>query len=152
VKTPPNLVQQVTQTSLTVVGPGLTLPNTNLAFYRVVAIDGRGYESGPSDYAAVPRPLIYTASPVRAKVGAAYRYEPRGIFSIGHFTCNGSYNGAFWHREKLTWALEKGPEWLKLENSALAGTPPAAGKYDVVLRVTNNKQQEARQAFSLEVQ
>ena len=48
VKTPANLIAQVKTTSLRVVGPDLKLPNTNRACYRVVAIDERGNESGPS--------------------------------------------------------------------------------------------------------
>lgn len=150
-KTPPNLVTKTEQTSLVVVGPSLDLPNTNKAFYRVVAIDDKGIESGPSDYAAVTRPFIYTAPVTQATAGQPYRYEPQSIFSIGHLTCQGGYNAAFWHREKLTWTLEQAPGWLKIENGVLVGTPPAAGKTDVALIVTGNKQQVVRQTFAIEV-
>ena len=37
------------------------LPGANKAFYRVVAVDAAGNRSGPSDYAAAPRPVIVSA-------------------------------------------------------------------------------------------
>jgi len=152
VRMPPNLITKTEETSLTVVGPHLPWPNVNKAFYRVVAIDEKGNESGASDYVAVPRPYIYTAPSPVAHVGQLYRYEPKSIFSIGHLTCNGSYNAAFWHREKLIWTLDKGPSWLKLRGDVLEGIPSSPGRFEVVLKVTNNKQQSAQQRFMLEVQ
>ncbi len=84
-------------------------------------------------------------------VGQPYRYEPQAIRSIGHLTCNGSYNPGFWHRETLTWTLDKAPAWLKLENGVLSGVPTAAGKHDVFLRVRNNRQRGATEQFFIEV-
>jgi hypothetical protein len=60
VKTPANLATETQERRLTVVGPALALPNANRAFYRVVAVDENGNESGPSDYAEAPRPFIFT--------------------------------------------------------------------------------------------
>ncbi|MEN6303888.1 MAG: putative Ig domain-containing protein [Armatimonadia bacterium] len=151
VKTPSNLVTKTGQTRLVVAGPGVALPNANQAFYRVVAVDAKGNESGASDYAALPRPMAYTKAVTEGQVGEAYRYAPKALYSIGHYACNGSYNAAYWHREKLAWTLEKGPQWLKLENGILTGTPPAAGRYEITLKVTNNKSQQAQQAFALTV-
>ena len=60
VRTPANLVATTKERRCLVVGPGLKLPNANNAFYRVVAVDARGLESGCSDYAEAPRPFVYT--------------------------------------------------------------------------------------------
>jgi hypothetical protein len=149
VKTPPNLVDKTTQTMMVVAGPGVPNErNLNKAFYRVVAIDENDNESGPSDYVALPRPFIYTRPVTDAVPGQQYRYEPQSLYSIGHYTCNGSYNAAFWHREKLTWSLEQAPGWLKLEEGVLTGLP-AAGEHPVVLKVTNNKGGEAQQKYTI---
>jgi len=51
VKTPANLLGETAETTMRVIGPDLSQPNANKAYYRVVAVDDRGLESGPSDYA-----------------------------------------------------------------------------------------------------
>ncbi|MBM4034254.1 MAG: hypothetical protein FJ291_21100 [Planctomycetes bacterium] len=141
VKTPANLIAETKERRLSV--------HANRAYYRVVAVDEKGNESGPSDYAEFPRPFIYTKPPAAAKVGQPWRYEPAATASIGHLTCKDGYNPAFWGREKLTWTLESGPAWLKLEGSCLAGTPAEAdaGSHAVSLRVSNNKGGQAQQKF-----
>ena len=58
---PANFVVETAATELEVVGPGVKLPGANKAFYRVVAVDAAGNRSGPSDYAAAPRPVIVSA-------------------------------------------------------------------------------------------
>ena len=65
----------------------------------------------------------------------------------------GGYNPAFWGREKLTWALGKGPQWLKLEGAALVGRPGEAdaGQQEVVLKVANSKGDQAVQKFTITV-
>jgi hypothetical protein len=158
VKTPANLIDRVTARRLTVIGPEVNLPNTNRAFYRVAAVDEQGNESGPSDYAAAPRPWFVTRPPLTARAGQQYRYEPRALLSLGHLTCRtggpgGSYNAAFWQREKLTYSLPQTPAWLRLEGSVLAGTPPATatGPQAVTLEVKNNRGEQARQEFTIVV-
>jgi hypothetical protein len=153
VKTPANLVGRTAERRMTVAGAGLKGPNANRAYYRVVAVDEKGNDSTPSDYAEIPRPFIYTAAPDAAKVGQAYRYEPAAILSIGHMTCKTEYTAAYWGSEKLAWTIERGPGWLKLEKSALAGTPGPGdvGKTEVSLKVANNKGAEARQSFTIAV-
>lgn len=151
VKTPANLVTKTTQTRLTVVGPAVSLPNANKAFYRVVAVDEKGLESGPSDLVALPRPWVWSAPVTAAKVGENYRYAPASLASIGHLWCNGSYNPGFWNRDKLTWQLTSGPAWLKLVDGVVTGIPPAAGRSAVALKVTNQKGQSAEQRFEVEV-
>jgi hypothetical protein len=152
VKTPANLAGKTAQTELEVVCPpgASQAVNLNKAFYRVVALDERGNESGASDYVALPRPFIYTAPVTAAKAGQEYRYAPRSLYSIGHLTCRDGYNAAFWEREKVTWSLEKGPAWLKLQDGVLVGTPPMAGQYGVTLRAAIGGQQQA-QSFTIAV-
>ena len=50
-------------------GPSVTLPGANEAYFRVVAVDGRERRSGASDYAGDPRPVIYSTPPATAAVG-----------------------------------------------------------------------------------
>ena len=174
VKTPASLVTETPEVErppkggttnqerrLTVVGPALPFPNANRAFYRVVAVDEKGNESGPSDYVEVPRPFIFTRPPAVAKVQHPYRYEAAAIASIGHLTCKDGYNAAFWGREKLAWTLESvpvagngRPGWLKLEGSQLIGTPGEGdvGTHPVSLNVTDSKGGHAQQKFVVVVE
>lgn len=149
--TPPNLITKVPDPRLTVVGANVILPNTNSAFYRVVAIDDHGNESGPSEYIAVPRPLIYTMPSSHATVGERYEYMMRSIVSIGHFTYEDGVM-AFWHRERLNWTLVAGPSWLKIEDQLLAGTPSRddVANHRVLLRV-DTKAGCTEQAFEITV-
>ncbi len=155
VKTPTNLLTPTTDTQLMVVGPDIALPNANKAFYRVVAVDEKGNESGPSDYVAAPRPFFHTKEPAPAKVGQKYEYPAAAIHSIGHLTCKKGYNAAFWDRETLTYSLADGPDWLTVdaETALVTGTPGAddAGAHNVVLRVENDKEQTAEQRFRVTV-
>jgi hypothetical protein len=141
VKTPGNLIARVAETHLQVVGPDVASPNCNRAFYRVVAIDSAGNESGPSDYAASPRPFVYTRpqSPVRA--GAPFRYQPQVISSVGDLRCrpskNSSYNAAFWDREKHSFQAIRMPAGLSLDPATglISGTPTRPGEFDIVYQV-----------------
>jgi hypothetical protein len=153
VKTPANLLGQTPGTQLPVAGPGIELPNANKAFYRVVAVDQKGNESGPSDYAALPRPWVFTRPAATAKVGQRWEYQAGAIRSLGHLTCRDGYNAAFWGREKLQYQLVGAPPRLQVDASGLVtGTPDKAGEYQVTLVVTNNKGGKAEQRFALRVQ
>ena len=151
---PATLIAETQERRLTVVGPALALPNTNRAFYRVVAVDEKGNASEPSDYAEVPRPFIFTRPPAEAKIGRPYHYEAAAIASIGHLTCKDGYNAAFWGREKLAWTLEAGPAWLKLEGPLLIGTPGEGdvGTHTVSLKVADDKGGQAQQKFAVVVE
>ena len=142
VKVPANLLAKVKGTALPVVGPDLNQPNNNRAFYRVVAVDAAGVESGPSDFAAVPRPFVYTRPQTPARVGAPYRYQPKAICSIGDLRCRrskaSSYNAAFWDREMPAFKAVRLPEGLTLDpqTGLIQGVPKQAGTSDIVFEVT----------------
>ena len=74
---PANFVVETAATELEVVGPGVKLPGANRAFYRVVAVDAAGNRSGPSDYAAAPRPVIVSAPVTAARKGGAIAIRSR---------------------------------------------------------------------------
>jgi hypothetical protein len=143
VKTPGNLITQTAETRLRVVGPGLTMPNTNRAFYRVVAIDAAGNESGPSDYAEVPRPFVYTC-PKPARVGVRYEYQPMSIRSLGDLRCRrsktSSYNAAFWDREEFSFKANRLPDGLSFDpqTGLVSGMPARAGNFEMAFEVSTS--------------
>jgi len=155
VKTPANLMITTREMSLTVVGAGVELPNANKAFYRVVAVDENGNESGPSDYAEFPRPFIYSRLPDKVKVGQNFTHKLGVIASIGDLKSKGGYNAAFWDKEYLSFALVQAPEWLKIdaETGEISGTPgtDAMGKHDVILRVIDSRGVSTERGFTMEV-
>jgi hypothetical protein len=143
VKTPANLIAQVTATSLSVVGPGLTMPNTNKAYYRVVAVDRAGNESGPSDYAEVPRPWVWNPPERAAHVGKPYRFQPQLIRSDGDLRCRAtpesSYNAAFWDREEYPFMPVRLPDGFTLDakTGLVSGTPSKPGAAEVAMKIEN---------------
>ena len=137
---PANFIAETAATELAVLGRGVQAPAANKAFYRVVAVDDRGKRSGPSDYAAAPRPVIYSTPVAEAKAGAEYRYPVCATRSLGDLSArmkgNNTVNGYF-DIEKPSFALERGPAWLKIDEATgvLSGTPDAAGQADVAVTV-----------------
>jgi len=152
VETPANLIARVTGTLLAVVGPDVELPNTNSAYYRVVAVDASDNESGPSDYAEVPRPFVVNRPPPVAAVGQSFRFEPRVIRSLGDLRVRrsekSSYNAAFWDREEHTFHPVRLPAGLSQDVSSgvISGTPLEAGPAELAFEVTD--QFGRRQAVS----
>jgi len=144
VKTPGNLLARTSESQLRVVAPDLAAPNANRAFYRVVALDSAGNESGPSDCVEVPRPFVFTRPPP-ALVGAAYQYQPRVIRSIGDLRCRAnkksSYNAAFWDREELTFEAVQLPEVLSLDpkTGLIQGTFTASGEFPMSFKVSTHR-------------
>ncbi len=150
---PANFVAETDKTELVVVAQGLNLPNANRAFYRVVALDEKGNRSWSSAYAEAPRPFITTQPVDKATVGKAYTYAPGVIRSIGDLRRRAGKEGgsAFWDIERPVFNLEKAPDWLKLdpETGTLNGTPDAAGKFEVVLSVTLQREERLLDSAAL---
>ena len=129
---PANFIAETKSTELPVIGR---------TYYRVVAVDETGKRSGASDFVVAPRPAIFSKPVATAKAGAAYEYAVQANRSLGHLTyrqVNGRDAANFWEIEKLTFALAKGPEWLKIDGATgvLTGTPPAAGTFEVEVTAT----------------
>ncbi|HEX5272825.1 MAG TPA: prolyl oligopeptidase family serine peptidase [Gemmataceae bacterium] len=138
---PANFVAETSDTKLAVLGAAVKLPNANRAFYRVVAVAEKGPRSGPSDYAAAPRPFITTKPQESARVGTEYRYEAAAVRSLGDLrlrVVDGKEVAGFWDVERPRFTLAQGPAWLRIDGKTgvLRGVPDAAGMADVVVRVT----------------
>jgi hypothetical protein len=104
-----------------------------------VALDEHGKRSGPSDWAAGPR-IIYSKPVTTAKVGTAYRYQVRANRSLGDLTARMKDNqqvSGYFDIEKLRFAIDQGPAWLKIEESTgeLSGMPAVAGPAEVAVTV-----------------
>jgi hypothetical protein len=141
---PANFVAETTTTELPVLGAGAG-PAANKAYYRVVAVDAQGKRSGPSDFASAPRPVICSDPATAARVGQEYRYQVRAVRSIGELrsrNVNSSYVSSYWDIEHPVYAIASGPAWLKIDpaTGVLSGTPDAAGRAEVVVTATTNRE------------
>jgi hypothetical protein len=144
---PSNFLGEVAGTEIAVVGREIALPNSNRAFYRVVAVDDQGSRSGPSDFTAAPRGFISSLPAQKAKVGAEYRYPVAAIRSLGDLrtrVVDGREVMNFWDVEHPRFAIVRGPGWLRIDEKTgvLSGTPDAAGKAEVA--VSSVLEQEVR--------
>ncbi|HEV3146191.1 MAG TPA: hypothetical protein VGZ47_20055 [Gemmataceae bacterium] len=144
-KRPANFVAEVSTTEAVVVGPEVTLPNANRAFYRVVAVDEQGKRSGPSDFAEAPRPILYSRPVTSAKMGSEYRYKLSAIRSLGDVrtrVVEGRETMNFWDVESPRFALKQGPPWLKVDanTGVLSGVPDRPGKVEIVVTATINRE------------
>jgi hypothetical protein len=151
---PANFVAEVAATGLAVIGAEVKLPNANRAYYRVVAVDGRGNRSGPSDFAEAPRPILYSPPVTTAKVGAPYRYALAAVRSLGDLRTRvvaGKETMSYWDVESPRFALRQGPAWLKIDErtGALSGTPDASGQFPVVVTVTIDREVRKRDERAL---
>lgn len=135
---PANFIAETRATELAVMGSEVELTAANKTHYRVVAVDGQGKRSGPSDYATAPRPVIYSKPVLTAKVGAPYTYRVYANRSLGDLSARMKDNeqvSGYFDIEQPGFALEKGPTWLKLDErtGVLSGTPDAAGKVEIAV-------------------
>jgi hypothetical protein len=142
---PANFIAETTATELAVIGREVDLPAANKTYYRVVAVDEQGKRSGPSDYATGPRPMIYSKPVVAAKAGAEYRYQVCATRSLGHLSARMKGNqqvSGYFDIEKPRFSLEHGPAWLKIDEATgvASGTPDAAGKVEVAVTVTIDRE------------
>jgi hypothetical protein len=134
---PANFIAETVANELPVLGVD-GLPAANKTYYRVVAVDGQGKRSGPSDFASAPRPVIYSRPVAAAKVGEAYSYRCAANRSLGDLRnrqINGKEVTSFYDVESPTYALQQGPPWLRInaQTGELSGTPDAAGKAEVAI-------------------
>jgi hypothetical protein len=137
-----NFVAETAEAELRVLG---TSPaGSNRAFYRVLAVDDQGRQSGPSDYASSPRPFLTSVPLCEARVGIGYRYTLSTIRSLGDLRLRqvegdrGQAVAKFWDTETPRYTLVKGPAWLKLDEKTglLSGVPDATGNPEVEVTVT----------------
>jgi hypothetical protein len=138
---PTNFLTETQAAELAVVGMGVELAGANKAFYRVVAVDEKGNRSGPSDYAAAPRPIIYSRPVQEAKTGKEYRYDVLVIRSLGDLrtrVVEGREVMGYWDVEQPRFRIEQGPSWLTIDpqTGRLSGQPTGAGRSDVIVAVT----------------
>jgi hypothetical protein len=113
----------------------------------VVALDEKGRRSGPSDYAAAPRPLIYSKPVTLARAGESYQYPVRTTRSLGDLTARQVETGGkevmnYWSLEKPVFAIQQGPKWLAIDpaTGVLSGTPDASGAVDIVVTATIDRE------------
>ena len=140
-----------------VVGADLGMANTNCAFYRVVAVDAKGVRSGPSDYADMPRPMIWSRPEAEARTGERYTYRVKVVRSIGDLRTividGNPYNSAFRDGDALSFVLGEAPGWLSIgeTSGALSGYPTAPGRYRIKIRVVREQGGEDAQTYVLTV-
>jgi hypothetical protein len=148
---PANFLAEVAATEARVVGPEASYPNQ--AFYRIVAVDEKGLRSGPSDFAEAPRPVLYSRPVTTAKVGADYRYALAAIRSLGDLRTRvvaGKETMNYWDLETPRFELREGPSWLKMDAAGvLAGVPDRAGKVDIVVSATIDRELRSLDARQL---
>jgi len=142
---PTNFIAETSSTELAVLGPDVNLANANKTFYRVVAVDEQGKQSGPSDFAPAPRPVICSKPVTTATVGGEYRYQISANRSLGDLRARvvaGNQTENFWDIEKPKFTLEQGPKWLKLDaaTGVLSGMPDAAGKAEVAVTASIDRE------------
>jgi len=146
-KVPGNYVGETTDTEMLVVSPEPDKPTMNKCYYRVVAVDANGAQSGCSDYVEMPHPFVYTRPVTEAKVEERYSCQPKTITSLGDLQYRGAEVGReFFDREQYTFSLLGGPKWLRLDadTGVLSGTPSASDVGTARVRVELRNQFEGR--------
>ena len=139
-KLPANFLAETQSMEFAVVGPSVESPAANKAFYRVVAVDEQGNRSGPSDYAAAPRPVVFNRPVARATAGQEFRGDIRVIRSLGDVrtrVVDGRETMNYWDVEQPRFKIEHGPAWLSIDEftGRLSGKPEQAGTAEVVVAV-----------------
>jgi hypothetical protein len=145
---PANFLVETRATELAVVGPSVELPGANQAYYRVVAVDEAGKRSGPSDYVAAPRPVIYSKPVVKARSETEYRYDLRAVRSLGDLrtrVVEGREVMNYWDVEQPRFHIEQGPNWLSIDRSKgqLSGQPDRVGRSEVIVGVELAREQRS---------
>jgi len=140
---PPNLLLE-TQTAVT----SVMLPKELWrAYYRVVALDTEGRDSGPSALAELSHPLIRTETLPKAEVSTYYQAQIDVSASIGHLV-SADFNGRPYHMkfrngDELAFEMTGAPRGLTIGRNTglIAGFVPAdaAGNYELVIKVTDQR-------------
>jgi len=157
-----NYLGRTTSNSMLVVSSDLSAPAANKVFYRVVAIDAHGTESGCSDYVELPHPFVFSKPVARGQVGEAYAYVVQSLHALGDYQCkpdpsvgDKEYAYRFWDVEQCRFLLQRGPKWLSIDEKSgrLSGTPRAGdlGAVPVRVRVVNQFGDHAEQTFRVTV-
>lgn len=142
---PASFVAEVSATEAAVIGADVNLLNANRAYYRVVAVDEKGNRSGPSDYAEAARPILWSRPVTVARVGSEYRYALAAIRSLGDLrtrVIDGKETMNYWDIESPRYALQEGPDWLKIDERTgiLAGVPDSPGKVVITVAATIDRE------------
>jgi hypothetical protein len=103
-------------------------------------LDQHGTRSACSDYAEMSHPFVWSKPVTTARVGQAYRYEPKVIRDLGDLQHRyEAPENKFWEQEQLRFSMPVGPRWLTIDpkTGVLSGIPPAgsAGKHPIRLMV-----------------
>ena len=101
----------------------------NRSFYRVVATDAHGVESGPSELIELPHPFLFSRPVATAAFGQRYQYQLRSLRCLGDLQHRYAKPGQkFWEDEGCRFELAAGPKWLRLDQDTglLSGTPARA--------------------------
>lgn len=142
---PANFIAETAATEMPLLGPEVEQAGAQKTYYRVVAVDERGNRSGPSDYAAAPRPVFTRRPATEAKVGVEYRTQVAANRSLGDLRTRQTKGGdaaSFWDIEKPVFALARGPAWLRIDPATglLSGTPDAPGKVEAGVTVVIDRE------------
>lgn len=137
---PANFLLETSEVESAVAGTDVDLHAANKAYYRVVAVDQHGNRSGPSDYAALPRPLIHGLPVVEARRGVDYHHTVHAIRSLGDArtrVVDGREVMNYWDVEQPRFRIEQGPDWLTIDEATgeLSGTPDRVGRSEVIVAV-----------------
>ena len=152
---PANFVAETQLKEMEVIGQKVALANANKAYYRVVAVDEKDNLSGPSDYATLSRPFIYSQPILTGVAGVEYRYQVLTIRSLGDVQAIDAegiyYNSDFWDIEYPKFSIEKAPGWLTIDaDGVLSGIPNNIGQFEVILAcIINNAKAVQRFIISI---
>jgi hypothetical protein len=112
-----------------------------------VAVDAQGRESGVSDMAELPHPLVAAADLPQGRAGAPYRAAVAVSASDGHLVSadeNGkAYQMKFRAGDELSFELAGAPEGLAInpQTGVIEGNLPAGarGRYELKIGVTDRR-------------
>jgi hypothetical protein len=125
-------------------------------FYRVAALDAEGRESGASDKAELPHPLIITRELPAGKASTYYEARIEVSASIGHLV-SADMNGRPYHMkyrggDELAFELAGAPGTLSInrQTGVIAGHLPADSRPEYTLSVTVSEERTgARDSVNL---